>query len=276
MDLSGLGIGKCGRYHTWSGFSTSGKTLRMYRLSSVGTTQVHHCKLWQVLGISEVVSLCFADSAWPLWNYLVGHGPWFSRATRHCVHPQTLRSQQPYLWLSSPSSADPLKDVGGGSDLAVESFWGVLTSARSSWSIRWWYDLHLFSPHTLLLKHSSPLWPSARQRKHNLHPLATSHRFGTVILLKLSQDQIPCCPLHTLHAWLAFFLSSGESLVTNDDPAVGLFLSFLGDSLRTPLMVSEAVVRNSDSLSINSLNVLTSSVRWLSLTHCLYLDKALY
>ena len=103
MDLSGLGIGKCGRYHTWSGFSTSGKTLRMYRLSSVGTTQVHHCKLWQVLGISEVVSLCFADGAWPLWNYLVSHGPWFSRATRHCsVHPQTLRSQQPYLWLSSP------------------------------------------------------------------------------------------------------------------------------------------------------------------------------
>ena len=32
----------------------------------LGTFQVHCCKPWQVLGISEVVSLCFADGAWPL------------------------------------------------------------------------------------------------------------------------------------------------------------------------------------------------------------------
>ena len=29
-------------------------------------SQVHHCKPWQVLGISEVISLRFADGAWPL------------------------------------------------------------------------------------------------------------------------------------------------------------------------------------------------------------------
>ena len=52
-------------------------------------------------------------------------------------------------------------------------------------------------------------------------------------------------------------------------------MSFLKVSLRTPLIVSEAVVRNSDSLSTNSLSVSTFSVRLLSLTHCLYFDKRL-
>jgi len=86
----------------------------------------------------------------------------------------------------------------------------------------------------------------------------------TVIFLKFSQAHKPWMSLHTLHFFICFSLGSGSSLAS-------VALSFL-DPLRT-CIVSEAMVINSDSLSINSLNVLKSLVLELSQTQCLYLAR---
>ena len=133
--------------------------------------------------------------------------------------------------------------------------------------MRWWWDRHPAILQTLLLKQASPRCPSLRHLKHSLWFVATFHLSLTVISLKCSQDHRPWGYSHTLHFLTCFFLGLQLSSL------VKKVLSFFTPSLVTPVMVSEAVIINSASQSMNSLNVFTLSVLWSSHTHCLYFPR---
>ena len=166
-----------------------------------------------------------------------------------------------------PSLAGPLVtlvNAFGGSTLSCSSVFTL--GVGSTWSIQWWWDRHPFIPQVLLRKHDSPRWPSLRHLKHSLCSVATSHLSFAVIFLKFSHSHKPWCSLHSLHFFVGFFLELWSSSVKK-------VLSLFVPSLRTPALVSEAAIMNSDSRSINSLNAFTSSLVLLSQIHCLYFAR---